>query len=70
MKDNDLMADLEPNLGFASYSLALEFKQIKEYDLAADNFKLAQSYLPNDSNLNEVIPHQLASLEDKQPQNK
>ena len=55
---------LEPNLGFASYALALEYKTIEEYDLATHNFKQAEAYLPHNSGLIEQIPHQMASLEE------
>ncbi|HHS95600.1 MAG TPA: hypothetical protein ENJ45_03345, partial [Phaeodactylibacter sp.] len=70
MKEStDLVAAIEPNLGFASYILALEFKQIKEYDLAEENFKQAQAFLPDKSALADRIPGQMAALQEKRNMN-
>jgi len=63
-ESTDMIATLEPNLGFASYAMAVEFKKIKEFELAEANFKQAQNYLPNKSALANKIPDQMAALEE------
>jgi hypothetical protein len=59
-----LAAAIEPNLGFASYAMAMEYKKIKQFDLAEKNFKQAQAFLPEKSELADRIPHQMASLKE------
>lgn len=64
-EETDLAVDMAPNFGFATYAMAMEFKMIEEYELASDNFKQAEAFLPDNSRFVNQIPSQMASISDE-----
>ena len=57
--DEEKMEEIMPNLGLTWYAIALEYKVAQRYDLAMENLKEAQKYVPTSSDLNQLIHHQI-----------
>ena len=47
------------------YAIALEYKAKDQYDLAMENLKIAQKYVPSSSDLNKLIHTQMEIIQEK-----
>ena len=63
--DEEKMDEISPNLGLTWYAIALEYKATERYDLAMENLKMAQKYIPSSSDLNQLIYQQKEIIQKK-----
>jgi len=63
--DEEKMEEIMPNLGLTWYAIALEYKAAERYDLAMENLKMAQKYVPTSSDLNKLIHEQKGIIQKK-----
>ena len=54
-----------PNLGLTWYAIALEYIVARRYDLAMENLKLSQLYVPRSSDLNKLVYEQIQIVQKK-----
>ena len=63
--DEERMEEIMPNLGLTWYAIAIEYKNAEKYDMAMENLKMAQKYVPASSDLNQLIHHQKEIVQKK-----
>ena len=64
-KDSEISEALSANLGITWYAIAMEYKTMKQYNLAAENLRIAQKYLSASSDLSKLIHQQLKIIDDQ-----
>ena len=66
VSDNEELTEgVMPNLGLTWYAIAMEYKAKDQYDLAMENLKIAQKYVPKSSDLNKLIHTQIEIIQEK-----
>ena len=63
--NEEKMEEIMPNLGLTWYAIALEYKSVERYDLAMENLKLSQQYIPSSSDLNKLVHQQIEIIQKK-----
>ncbi|MEL6864230.1 MAG: hypothetical protein AAFP19_07425, partial [Bacteroidota bacterium] len=64
-EDRDLLSSMAVNMGIAWYTVALEHKHNKQYKEAEEFLRLAQNFESADPKLHNIIPRQMAILNEK-----
>jgi len=60
-----LLESVSPNLGLTWYAIAVEYMTTERYNLAKQNFEIAQQFVPPSSDLNKLIHEQLEMIKKK-----
>jgi len=63
--NEEKMEEIMPNLGLTWYAIALEYIVARRYDLAMENLKLSQLYVPRSSDLNKLVYEQIQIVQKK-----